>query len=240
MLVRFRDRGVPLAVTRIGERARQVARELDTVDRAVYQTIGAVRTPLLDVSMARLSNAANYSRLWLGCAAVMAAIGGRRGRRAAFLGVASIGLSSVIATSSSNRCWRAARPNGTRPSFRVTVGCGCRRRRHCPPATALRRSRSPPRSGTSSRPCPYPCEWWPPRSRTRGSTPVCTTRPTPMAGSVIGASAAQIVSHIVGEPRAPRERASTLDGRGQPATRSASFPASFKVTAMSDRRPRPG
>jgi undecaprenyl-diphosphatase len=46
--------------------------------------------------MARLSNVANYSRLWLGCAAVMAAIGGRRGRRAASLGVASIGLSSVI------------------------------------------------------------------------------------------------------------------------------------------------
>jgi membrane-associated phospholipid phosphatase len=83
-------------VTRIDERARQLARELDTVDRAVYRTIGAVRTPLLDTSMARLSNAANYSRLWLGCAAVMAAIGGRRGRRAAFLGVASIGLSSVI------------------------------------------------------------------------------------------------------------------------------------------------
>jgi undecaprenyl-diphosphatase len=73
-----------------------VARELDTVDRAVYQAIGAVRTPLLDASMARLSNAANYSRLWLGCAAVMVAIGGRQARRAALLGVVSIGLASVI------------------------------------------------------------------------------------------------------------------------------------------------
>jgi membrane-associated phospholipid phosphatase len=90
------QRGSSLAATRIGERARQVGRELDTVDRAVYQTIGAVRTPVLDASMARLSNAANYSRLWLGCAAVMAAIGGRQARRAAFLGVVSIGLSSVI------------------------------------------------------------------------------------------------------------------------------------------------
>jgi len=90
------QRGSTLAATRIGERARQVARELDTVDRAVYQTIGAVRTPLLDASMARLSNAANYSRLWLGCAAVMAAVGGRQARRAALLGVVSIGLSSVI------------------------------------------------------------------------------------------------------------------------------------------------
>ena len=88
--------GIPLDVMRTGERARQFARELDTVDRAVYQTIGAVRTPLLDVSMARLSNAANYSRLWLGWAAVMAAIGGRRGRRAAFLGLVSVGLSSVV------------------------------------------------------------------------------------------------------------------------------------------------
>ena len=90
------QRGSTLAATRIGERARQVARELDTVDRAVYQTIGAVRTPLLDAGMARLSTAANYSRLWLGCAAVMAAVGGRQARRAALLGVVSIGLSSVI------------------------------------------------------------------------------------------------------------------------------------------------
>jgi membrane-associated phospholipid phosphatase len=71
-------------------------RELDTVDRAVYRTIGAVRTPLLDVLMARLSNAANYSRLWLGCAAVMAIVGGRPARRAALLGVASVGLSSAV------------------------------------------------------------------------------------------------------------------------------------------------
>jgi len=90
------QRGSTLAATRIGERARQVGRELDTVDRAVYQTIGAVRTPLLDASMARLSNAATYSRLWLGVAAVLAAVGGRPGRRAAFLGLGSIGLSSVV------------------------------------------------------------------------------------------------------------------------------------------------
>jgi undecaprenyl-diphosphatase len=70
--------------------------ELDTVDRAVYQTIGDVQTPLLDGAMARLSNAANHSRLWLGCALVMAVIGGRPGRRGARVGLASIGLASVV------------------------------------------------------------------------------------------------------------------------------------------------
>lgn len=88
--------GKSLAATRIGERAGEVARELDTVDRAVCQAIATVRTPLLDVTMARLSNAANYSRIWLGCAMVLATIGGRRGRWAALLGVASVGLSSAV------------------------------------------------------------------------------------------------------------------------------------------------
>jgi membrane-associated phospholipid phosphatase len=85
-----------LRPTSVGARSRQLVRELDTVDRSVYRTIRAARTPLLDATMARLSNAANHSRLWLGCAMALAAIAGRRGRHAALLGVASIGLSSAV------------------------------------------------------------------------------------------------------------------------------------------------
>src|SRR6185436_5127021 len=43
----------------------------------------------------KLSNAATYSRLWLGVAAVLAVLGGRRGRRAALEGVLAIGVTSA-------------------------------------------------------------------------------------------------------------------------------------------------
>ena len=46
--------------------------------------------------MARLSSAADYSRLSLASAAVLAAIGGRPGRRAAAMGLASVALTSGV------------------------------------------------------------------------------------------------------------------------------------------------
>ncbi len=45
--------------------------------------------------MRRLSNAANYSRLWLGISAAVAVVGGKRGRRAALEGVLAIGATSA-------------------------------------------------------------------------------------------------------------------------------------------------
>lgn len=57
-------------------------RELGVVDRAVYQAVADTPTVQLDRHVRRLSNAANYSRLWLGMAAAIAVLGRRRGRRA--------------------------------------------------------------------------------------------------------------------------------------------------------------
>ena len=56
-------------------------RELGAVDRATYRAIAETPTPSLDDPIRRLSNAANNSRLWLGIAAALAVLGGRRGRR---------------------------------------------------------------------------------------------------------------------------------------------------------------
>jgi undecaprenyl-diphosphatase len=55
------------------------------------------RTPTaaLDGPVRWLSDAANHSRLWLGIAAAIALLGGRRGRRAALEGVVSIGVTSA-------------------------------------------------------------------------------------------------------------------------------------------------
>jgi undecaprenyl-diphosphatase len=73
----------------------EALRELGAVDQAVYQAVAHTPTPALDRPIRGLSNAANYSRLWLGIAAVIALTGGERGRRAALEGVLAIGVTSA-------------------------------------------------------------------------------------------------------------------------------------------------
>jgi undecaprenyl-diphosphatase len=73
----------------------EALRELGAVDRAVYQVVARTPTPALDRPLRRLSNAASYSRLWLGIAAVVALTGGERGRQAALEGVLALGVTSA-------------------------------------------------------------------------------------------------------------------------------------------------
>src|SRR4029453_10961507 len=73
----------------------EALRELGAVDRAVYEAGADTPTPALAGPVRKLSNAASYSRLWLGVAAVIAVLGGRRGRRAALEGVLAIGVTSA-------------------------------------------------------------------------------------------------------------------------------------------------
>jgi undecaprenyl-diphosphatase len=70
--------------------------ELNTLDRAVYEAVAGVPTPSLDPAMARLSDAADHSKLWLSVSGVLVVAGGDRGRRAALLGVTGIGVASLI------------------------------------------------------------------------------------------------------------------------------------------------
>jgi undecaprenyl-diphosphatase len=71
--------------------------EAKAVDAAVYAAVAATETPALDVAMKRLTRSADHSKLWFGTAAALALCGGRRGRRAALRGVASLGLASAAA-----------------------------------------------------------------------------------------------------------------------------------------------
>jgi membrane-associated phospholipid phosphatase len=71
--------------------------DADRLDVAVYAAIAATPTPAMDVTLRRLSRAADRARLWVGCAAVLAAFGGGRGRAAAANGLASIALTSPVA-----------------------------------------------------------------------------------------------------------------------------------------------
>jgi membrane-associated phospholipid phosphatase len=75
---------------------KELLGELDSLDRAVYAAVAKSRTPELDRFMARLSDAANYSRLSLASAAALAAGRGERGREAAKLGLASVAVTAAV------------------------------------------------------------------------------------------------------------------------------------------------
>src|SRR4051794_15704751 len=85
--------------------------DLERVDVALYAAIAQTPTPTLDSAMARLSHAANYSRLSLAAAAVLAATGGRRGRRAAGVGLASAGVTAAVVNLGMKPLGRRARPD---------------------------------------------------------------------------------------------------------------------------------
>jgi undecaprenyl-diphosphatase len=70
--------------------------DLRKLDLAVYAAIAATPTPRLDRLFRRVSSSADRSVLWLGCAAVLAAAGGSRGRAAAADGLVSIALTSTV------------------------------------------------------------------------------------------------------------------------------------------------
>jgi membrane-associated phospholipid phosphatase len=79
-----------------GSLLRRVLDELVELDVAVYEAIEGTPTPTIDVSLRRLSNAANHAKLYMGIAAVLFAAGGPKGRRAAVTGLAAVGLNSFI------------------------------------------------------------------------------------------------------------------------------------------------
>ena len=73
----------------------RAAHEFGLLDLAVYAAVADTPTPSLDRALSRLSAAANYSRLSIASAAVLAAAGGPRGRAAAAMGLASVAMTSA-------------------------------------------------------------------------------------------------------------------------------------------------
>jgi membrane-associated phospholipid phosphatase len=70
--------------------------DAERIDVALYAAVAQTPTPTLDRAMARLSHAADYSRLSLASAAALAATGGRQGRRAAANGLASVAVAASV------------------------------------------------------------------------------------------------------------------------------------------------
>jgi undecaprenyl-diphosphatase len=85
--------------------------DAERVDVALYAAIAQTPTPGLDRAMARLSHAADYSRVSLASAALMASIGGRRGRSAAAVGVASIAVTASVVNLGLKPLGRRRRPD---------------------------------------------------------------------------------------------------------------------------------
>jgi membrane-associated phospholipid phosphatase len=82
----------------------------ERADLAVYAAVARSDIPALDRAMRQVSHAANYSRLWLGAAGLLALGGGDRGRRAAFDGLASIAVTSAVVNAGMKPLGRRRRP----------------------------------------------------------------------------------------------------------------------------------
>ena len=93
--------------------------EVNRLDLAVYSAIAATPTPTLDRAFRRLSHAADYSKLWLASATLLATIGGAGGRRAAVNGLAATGLTSAVVNLVLKPLGRRRRPD--RELYRVPV-----------------------------------------------------------------------------------------------------------------------
>lgn len=85
--------------------------EVERLDLACYAAIAATQTPRLDRAMARLSRAADYSRLSLAAAAGLALFGGARGRRAAVAGLTSVAVTATVVNVAVKPLARRRRPD---------------------------------------------------------------------------------------------------------------------------------
>jgi undecaprenyl-diphosphatase len=106
IMARLRDRGA--SAHGDGE---ELLDEVGRLDREIYGAIADTPTPKMDEPLRRLSNAANFSRLWIGIAGGLALVGGRRGRRAAVTGLVAIGITSAFVNQGVKRLYPRERPD---------------------------------------------------------------------------------------------------------------------------------
>jgi undecaprenyl-diphosphatase len=84
---------------------------LHRADASLYSSIAASSTPSHDDWLARVSDAANHSKPWIVASAGLALFGGRRGRRAALYGIASIATSATVVNVAMKPLTRRRRPD---------------------------------------------------------------------------------------------------------------------------------
>lgn len=94
-----------------GRRPPRWLEDGERVDLALYAAIARTPTPALDRAMSRLSSAADYSRLSLVSAGLLALAGGRTGRRSAGWGLASLAVTATVVNLAVKPLGRRRRPD---------------------------------------------------------------------------------------------------------------------------------
>lgn len=95
-----------------------VTDRLHSADEAVFRFVADWETPVLDATLPKLSEAANYSRLWILTSVVLGVFGGERGRRVAVSGLAAVGVTSALTNIFLKAATRRARPQTEVPGER--------------------------------------------------------------------------------------------------------------------------
>ena len=80
------------------------------LDRRLMRRSAGVRSPGLDRTLVGITQAANYSRLWLLIGGALAVCGGRNGRRAAGCGIVAIAIAAAVANGPAKLLVRRRRP----------------------------------------------------------------------------------------------------------------------------------
>ena len=93
----------------------RVRRELGALDLAVYDAVASTPSPTIDAGLARVSNAANHSRLWMVTAGVVSLFG-KDQRRSALVALAAVGATSAISNVAIKPALSRGRPQRTESS----------------------------------------------------------------------------------------------------------------------------
>ena len=91
---------------------RPVRQRLARTDLALFDRLARSESATLDATMPRLSYAADFSKLWMAIGAGLL-LGGRKDRRAAARGLASVAVSSAVANQLAKRLSNRDRPQRT-------------------------------------------------------------------------------------------------------------------------------
>lgn len=92
------------------KRDRGPLARLIALDEKAFTAVARRHSPLGDLVLPKLSRAANNSAIWIVVAALLAAFGGRRGKRAAGRGIGSILVTSLTVNQGIKRIVRRPRP----------------------------------------------------------------------------------------------------------------------------------
>jgi undecaprenyl-diphosphatase len=92
--------------------------DLRELDVEVFRLVAGMHSPVLDRVMPPLSQAASYSRLWMGVSALLWATGGTRGRRTALMGLTAIAGTSLLANAIVKPVFSRRRPTVEVPAER--------------------------------------------------------------------------------------------------------------------------